>query len=144
MLDSESLTRTIIGAAMRVHGDLGPGFLESVYQNALAVELRNADLAIECQKRLRVEYRGVVVGEFAADMLVDGRVLVENRAVRAIAVAHEAQLLNYLAATGTSIGLLLNFGAPRLEFRRRTPEYRARVVKPSPCHPRDRPPYCGA
>ena len=113
---------------MRVHNELGPGFLESVYQNALTVELRAAGLAVECECRLEVQYRGVIVGEFAADMVVDGRLLVENKAVRAIATAHEAQLLNYLVATATPVGLLLNFGAHRLQFRRRTREYGGRTA----------------
>ena len=105
---------------MRVHGALGPGFLESVYQNALACELRLAGLRVECERHLQVRYRDMLVGEFVADMLVDGSVLVENKAVRALVPAHEGQVLNYLAATGISIGLLMNFGAGSLQVRRLT------------------------
>jgi GxxExxY protein len=122
-VDHQALTRTVIGAAIRVHSTLGPGFLESVYQHALARELGDVGVAFACGTRLTVRYRGAVVGEFAADMILDGRVLVENKAVRALAPAHERQLLNYLAATSIPVGLLLNFGAERLEVRRRTLEY---------------------
>ncbi len=122
-MDHEALTHTIIGAAMRVHGALGPGFLESVYQNALVRELRDAGLDLASAVRLEVRYRGEVVGEFVADLVAARRVLVENKAVRSLTSAHEAQLLNYLAATGVAVGLLLNFGAERLEVRRRTWDY---------------------
>jgi GxxExxY protein len=115
----ETLTRRIIGGAMRVHGALGPGFLEAVYQRALAWELRTAGYAVECERRLAVRYRGCVVGVFVPDLIVDGCVVVEIKAVRALAPSHEAQLVNYLNATGIEVGLLLNFGADRLEFRRK-------------------------
>jgi GxxExxY protein len=118
-VDHEALTRTVIGCAMRVHTALGPGFLESVYQNALARELRDVGVDFVCGPRTEVRYRGEVVGEFVADVIVEGRVHVENKAVRAIVAAHEVQLVNYLAATGIGVGLLLNFGAERLQFRRK-------------------------
>jgi GxxExxY protein len=95
-MEHEKLTETIIGCAMAVHRTLGPGFLESVYQNALAHELRKAGLNIECKKPLKVTYDGVVVGEFAPDMLVEGTVILENKGVQSLALAHEAQLVNYL------------------------------------------------
>ena len=127
-MDHEALTRTVIGGAMRVHTALGPGFLETVYQNALARELRELTVPFACGARLEVRYRGEVVGEFVADMIVDGRVLVENKAVRALVAAHEAQLVDYLTVTGVGVGLLLNFGAQRLEVRRRTWDHgRSRV-----------------
>ncbi len=113
------LTQEIIGYAMKVHRTLGPGFLESVYQNALAHELRQAALLTECEKRIQVYYADTVVGEFAADMLVEGIVIIENKAVRALILAHEVQLVNYLTATGIDIGLLFNFGAQRLEVKRK-------------------------
>jgi GxxExxY protein len=125
-MDHEALTRTVIGCAMRVHTALGPGFLESVYQRALAVELRDVALGFACGVPLAVRYRGENVGEFAADVVVEGRVLVENKAVRALVAAHEAQLVNYLAATGIEVGLLINFGAASLEFRRKVRTYRRR------------------
>ena len=114
-----ALTEKIIGCAMQVHRALGPGFLESVYQNALALELRKAGMLVVCEKRIQVLYEGVVVGDFLADMLIDGQVLIENNAVQMLTPAHERQLVNYLTATGTDIGLLLNFGATRLEFKRK-------------------------
>ena len=119
-MEHEALTGRIIGCAMRVHRTLGPGFLESVYQNALTHELHEATLAVECEKRIQVSYRGVPVGDFVADMLVEGGVLIETKAVRALAPAHQAQLVNYLTETGIEIGLLLNFGGGRLEFRRKS------------------------
>lgn len=109
---------------MNVHRALSSGFLESVYQNALAHELRKAALVVECRKRIQVRYDGQIVGDFVADMLVDGCVIVENKALRALLQVHEVQLVNYLTATGIDVGLLLNFGAERLEFRRKTRTYR--------------------
>jgi GxxExxY protein len=114
-MEHAELTEKIIGCAMKVHRTLGSGFLESVYQNALAHELRKAGLQIECEKPIQVTYDGIVVGDFAADMLVEGTVMVENKAVTTLAIAHEVQLVNYLTATGLEIGLLLNFGAEKLE-----------------------------
>jgi GxxExxY protein len=125
-MEHEQLTSKIIGCAMTVHSTLGPGFLESVYKNAFAHELRKAGLAVECERPIEVRYDGIVVGCFAADMLVEGLVLVENKAVQALAVAHEVQLVNYLTATGIEIGLLINFGASRLEFKRKHRTFKKR------------------
>ena len=124
-MENETLTGTIIGRAMYVHNALGPGFVESVYHNALTHALRGRGVVVELGKRVQVHFDGVVVGEFAPDMLVDGVVLVEIKAIRAIAPAHEIQLVNYLTATKLDIGLLLNFGGERLEFKRKTRGYRA-------------------
>ena len=110
---------------MTVHRTLGPGFLESVYQNALAHELRKAGVSVECERKIEVVYDGVVVGDFVADMLVSGRILVENKAVQALTIAHEVQLVNYLTATGIEVGLLLNFGASSLQYKRKSRTYRA-------------------
>lgn len=125
-MEHEQLTETIIGCAMKVHRTLGPGFLESVYQKALAHELRKAGLSVECERPIQVSYDGVVVGDFVADMLVAGVVMVENKAVQTLAAAHEVQLVNYLTATGVGIGLLLNFGGEKLEFKRKHRIYRPR------------------
>lgn len=122
----DPLTQAVIGCAMRVHRTLGAGFLESVYENALIHELGRADVPVECQKRIPVYYDGVVVGDFVADLLVGGRVIVENKAVRALAREHEVQLVNYLVATGIDTGLLLNFGAPSLQIKRKYRVYRRR------------------
>jgi GxxExxY protein len=119
-VQDESLTQAIIGAAMRVHSTLGPGFLESVYHRALIHELTKLGLSVESQKPLTVTYDGIIVGDFSADLLVEGRVLVELKANQSLVAANEVQLVNYLTATGIDIGLLLNFGAIRLEFKRKT------------------------
>ena len=123
-----ALTEKIIGCAMAVHRTLGPGFLESVYQNAVAHELRKAGRGVECEKKIQVFYDGVVVGDFFADMLVQDVVLIENKAVRSLSTAHEVQLVNYLTATGIEIGLVLNFGSERLEFKRKNRTYRPRLT----------------
>ncbi|MGO8701595.1 MAG: GxxExxY protein [Limisphaerales bacterium] len=125
-MDEEQLTEKIIGCAMKVHCVLGPGFLESVYAKALAHELRKAGLKVECEKHITVQYDGVPVGDFSADKLVAEKVMVEEKAVQALVSAHEVQLVNYLTATGIEIGLLLNFGAQRLEFKRKSRIYRER------------------
>ena len=101
-----------------MYNALGYGFLEKVYENALLLELRRRGLQVEQQTPIKVYYAGQVVGEYFADLLVEGKVIVELKAAEAISPAHEAQLLNYLKATGISVGLLLNFG-PRPEFRRK-------------------------
>jgi GxxExxY protein len=122
-MEDEALTKLIIGCAMKVHRTLGPGFLESVYENAFAHELRKAGLRVECQLPIKVYYDGVVVGDFFADMRVEGRILVENKAVLTLNTAHEVQLVNYLTATGIEIGLLINFGAASLQFKRKHRTY---------------------
>ncbi len=118
-MEQEELTGKVIGCAMTVHRQLGRGFLESVYQNALAHELRKAGIRVECERALTVMYDGVVVGEFSADMMIEESVIVENKAVQMLVVAHEVQLVNYLNATGRELGLLINFGGPKLEFKRK-------------------------
>jgi GxxExxY protein len=124
------LAGQVIGLAMRVHSKLGPGFLELVYQNALVYELRKSGFSVETEVRLKVTYDGVIVGEFDADLLVNEVLLVENKAVLTLAVAHEVQVVNYLTATGLDEGLLLNFGGPRLEFKKKFREPRARLAVP--------------
>ena len=107
---NEELTGKIIGCAMKVHRALGPGFLESVYQKALWHELRKAGLKVEIEKPIAVLYDGVLVGDFSADLLVEEQIIVELKAVKAIAPEHIAQVINYLKATGIKLGLLVNFG----------------------------------
>ena len=128
-MEHEKLTEMIIGCAMKVHRTLGPGFLESVYQKALVHELRKTELYVECEKPIQVTYDGIVVGDFAADMLVEGVIMVENKAVQALNPVHEVQLVNYPAATGIEIGLLLNFGAGKLEFKRKFRTYRPKEAE---------------
>ena len=113
-----ALTQKIIGAAYEVHNTLGTGFLEKVYENALAVELRRAGVRVEQQVPLAVTYRGELVGDYVADMVVDGKVIVEAKAVSALEAVHEVQLVNYLRGTGLGVGLLINFGRS-VEVRRK-------------------------
>ena len=115
--ETYDLCGQIIGLAMKIHSTLGPGFLESVYQNALIWELRKGGLRSEPQKPISVTYDGQIVGAFAADLMVNDSVIVE--AIQTLAKPHEIQLVNYLTATGLNEGLLLNFGADRLEFKKK-------------------------
>jgi GxxExxY protein len=111
-------TKRILEASFEVINELGAGFLESVYERALTVALVQKGLTIATQVRLNVRFRGVIVGEFCADMLVDDSVIVELKAVQRIMPEHKAQVINYLKATGIEVGLLINFGNPRLEYYR--------------------------
>lgn len=113
-----SVTGKIIGAAFEVHNALGYGYLERVYQRALQVELLRCGLQAEAEHRMQVLYKGVVVGDYAADLFVEAKVLVELKVAPAYRPEDEAQLLNELKATGVRIGLLINFGRERVEFRR--------------------------
>jgi GxxExxY protein len=97
---------------------LGPGFLEKVYENALAVELRQLDLQVVQQHRIEVRYKGVLVGDFVADLLIEECVIVEVKAVKALDDIFTAQCLNYLKATGLQVCLLVKFGAPKATVRR--------------------------
>lgn len=106
----KELTEKVISAAYEVHNSLGSGFLEKVYENALLVELKGRGVIVEPQKAMQVRYKGVVVGEYVADMVVQGCLIIELKAVDKIIDAHELQLKNYLKATGVEVGLLLNFG----------------------------------
>jgi GxxExxY protein len=114
----DRITQRIIGCAFEVSNEPGPGFLEKLYENALAHELRLAGLAVRQQRGITVRYKGVTIGEYTADLLVEGSVLVALKAVRALDDIHRAQCLNYLKATGLRVCLLLNFARPRLEMKR--------------------------
>lgn len=103
---------------MTVSNTLGVGFLEKVYENALMLELQRSGLQALSQQTLQVRYRGIVVGDYCADIVVNGLVLLELKAAKAIDENHQAQLLNYLKATGLKVGLILNFGTPRLGIKR--------------------------
>ena len=122
-----AVTEKIIGLAMKVHRALGPGFLESVYRNALVHELRRAGVSAEVAQRLTVRYESIIVGEFIADLIVNDAVLCELKAISSISKADEVQLVNYLAATNRDFGLLINFGAPSLQFKRK---YRNTIADP--------------
>jgi GxxExxY protein len=110
MMLHEDITRKIIGAAQEVHRELGFGFLEAVYGNALYKELTNRGLKCECQKPIDVFYKGDIVGHYVPDMIVDDKVIVELKAVVDLRPEHEWQLVNYLSACRKEIGLLINFG----------------------------------
>jgi GxxExxY protein len=114
----KELTKQIIGAAMEVHSTLGFGFLESVYEEALAVEFRLRDILFERQKTLDVCYKGEKVKQFVCDFLVGGTVLVELKAIKDLTRMEVVQVLNYLRATNMKLGLLVNFGASSLQYKR--------------------------
>ena len=121
-LSNTNLTEKIIGCAYAVHNSLGGGFLEKVYENAMAIELAAQRLRFSQQARLGVYYRGNEVGEYYADLLVENCIICELKAVDILSKQHEVQLVNYLAATGIEIGLLINFGssvAVRRKFKNR-------------------------
>ena len=112
------LTEAVIGAAFEVHGALGYGFLEAVYRNAMAVELRRRGLSAVVENRMEVRYKDEVVGTYVADMVVDDTVIVEFKVAEEYRKADEAQLINELVATGMPVGLLINFGRRKVEFKR--------------------------
>jgi GxxExxY protein len=109
----------VIGAVMKMHSTLGPGFLESVYQNALRWELQKLGLTVDVQKPITMHYDGQVVGIFTADLLVSDSLILKLKANQLLAKAHEVQVVNYLVAIGIDEGLLLNFGAERLEYKKK-------------------------
>ena len=117
-MELNKLTEKIIGCAYTVSNTLGAGFLEKVYENALAHELKLNKVEFDQQHPVKVLYDGVVVGDFVADLVVENQVIVELKAVRTIDNNHEAQLMNYLRASNIRTGLILNFGNPRLEIKR--------------------------
>ena len=110
MYKHSELTGELIKAAQNVHNTLGYGFLEKVYHNAMVLELRKAGFTVASEQPIRIHYDGQVVGEYYADIVVEGKVVLEIKALQAVSAVHEAQLLNYLKATGIDVGLLLNFG----------------------------------
>ena len=119
--DAERLnevTKRIISCAYAVSNGLGAGFLEKVYENALAHELRKSGLQTRQQQAINVAYDGVIVGDYAADIVVENSVLLELKAVKSLDEVHFAQCINYLKATGRKICLLINFGQPKIEIKR--------------------------
>jgi GxxExxY protein len=114
------ITEHVIGCAFEVINELGAGFLESVYEKAMLVALRTKGLSAVAQHPVKVMFRGVCVGEFFADIFVEEKVIVELKCTKTIAPEHQAQLINYLNATGIEVGLLINFGNPKLEYKRFT------------------------
>ena len=114
----EELTEAVIGAAMEVHRMLGSGFLESVYEHALAVEFSGRRIPFERQVPIRVIYKQAQVGEYRPDFIVDGKIILEIKATTAFIPEYHAQVLHYLTATGLRLALLFNFGAKSLQFKR--------------------------
>lgn len=116
--DLNAVTEKIIGAVFTVHSRLGAGFVEKVYENALAIEMRRCNLNFETQKPIKVFYRDEVVGEFFPDVLVEGKILLELKAIKALTDVNSAQCVNYLKSTGLPCCLLVNFGEPRAKIKR--------------------------
>ena len=114
----EKLSKRIIGAAIKVHKELGPGFLESIYEEALKLELRENRLHYDAQKEIKIKYSGIEVGLHRLDLIVENKIIVELKAVREFNDIHFAQLRSYLKAAGLKVGLLLNFAKPTLEIKR--------------------------
>lgn len=123
----DGLTEKVIGSAFRVHNELGFGFLESVYEKALSIELTKSGVVHASQSPIKVHYYDQVVGEFICDMLVEGRLIIELKSVSNLAVAHEVQLVNYLVATKTDVGLLVNFGPDRVDVKRKYRRHKPRA-----------------
>jgi GxxExxY protein len=118
-MEYKDLTEKIIGCAYRVYNKMGFGYLESVYEKCMLIELRKAGFDIESQKPIRIQYEGEVVGDFIADILVNDTVILELKSVRKLVEAHEVQLVNYLVATGKPVGLLINFGETKVAVKRK-------------------------
>ncbi|MCG6936544.1 MAG: GxxExxY protein [Gammaproteobacteria bacterium] len=113
-----TLSQRVIRCAFDVSNTLGAGFLEKVYENALCIEFENNGLKFQAQKPITVNYKGFQVGEYIADIIVEDKLLLELKAIESLGRSHDAQVMNYLKATNLSVGLLLNFGRPKLDIRR--------------------------
>ncbi len=118
-MEYKEVTETIIGCAYRVYNKMGFGFLESVYEKCLLIELHKSGLNTESQKPITVYYEDEIVGEFVADIIVNDAIIIELKSVKRIIKAHEVQLVNYLVATGKPVGLILNFGERKVEIKRK-------------------------
>ena len=123
-ITADQLISEIIECAKRIRRQLGPGFLEKVYKNAMIVELRKLKLTYEAEKLIQVLYDGIVVGEYHTDIIVEGRLILELKATQDLSIANEVQLVNYLNSTGINDGLLINFGSDKLQFKRKYRIYR--------------------
>jgi len=131
-MNIDQLTEKVIGCAYRVHKELGFGFVEKVYENALKIELAEYGLKVVQQKPISVLYHGQIVGDFIADLFVDDRLIIELKAVQKLAKEHEVQLVNYLSATGINDGLLINFGNS-VEIKHKFRNYINRNYKEKSC-----------
>ncbi len=122
---NDRLSEQVIGAAFQVYNRLGFGFLESVYEKALAIELTKAGITHEVHAPISVTYDDILVGDFVADILVEDELILELKSVARLAIVHEVQLVNYLTATGIEIGLLINFGPTKVDVRRKFRVYKS-------------------
>jgi GxxExxY protein len=125
-MEDEELTKKVIGCAFKVHNSLGSGYLEKVYENALRIKLSRAGLGVEQQIPIQVYYQGEVIGDFVSDLLVEKRLVVELKAIEKLTKLHEAQLVNYLTATGLDIGLLIDFGKS-VQIKRKYKNFKPKV-----------------
>lgn len=124
IITADQLITEIIECAKRIRRQLGPGFLEKVYKNAMVVELRKLNLNFETEKLIQVLYDGIVVGEYRTDIIVEGKLILELKATQDLSIANEVQLVNYLTSTQIDDGLLINFGSDKLLFKRKYRIYR--------------------
>lgn len=124
VITANQLITEIIECAKRIRRQLGPGFLEKVYKNAMVVELRKLKLNFETEKLIQVLYDGIVVGEYRTDIIVEGKLILELKATQDLSIANEVQLVNYLTSTQIDDGLLINFGSDKLQFKRKYRIYR--------------------
>ncbi|MCR5159125.1 MAG: GxxExxY protein [Prevotella sp.] len=127
-MDVEQIITILLECSKNIRRQLGPGYLERVYKNAMIVELRKHQLSFEIERPIVVYYDDIIVGDFKADIIVEGKVILELKAVSSISVGHEIQLVNYLTATGIEDGLLINFGSETLQYKRKFRTYRRRNV----------------
>jgi len=133
---NDPLTEKIIGCAIAIHRVLGPGFLENIYHRALAHELNKAQIPYLSEASMQVMYDGIALGDYIADFVVEKRVVVELKAVEVITKAHEIQLVNYLTAIRYDVGLLVNFGGPKIQVKRKFRELNRPSASPhSPVPP---------
>lgn len=119
MNNLDELSYLIIGSCYEVYKDLGYGFLEKVYENALVYELKNKGFKVETQKEIKVEYKGVCIGNYIADVIVNNKIILELKSIEKLNVIHEVQLVNYLKATGIEVGLLINFNPNKVEIKKK-------------------------
>ncbi|MFC2437461.1 MAG: GxxExxY protein [Prevotella melaninogenica] len=124
VITTDQLISEVIECAKRIRRQLGPGFLEKVYKNAMVVELRKLKLNFETEKLIQVLYDGIVVGEYRTDIIVEGKLILELKATQDLSIANEVQLVNYLTSTQIDDGLLINFGSDKLLFKRKYRIYR--------------------
>ena len=124
IITADQLITEIIECAKRIRRQLGPGFLEKVYKNAMVVELRKLKLNFETEKLIQVLYDGIVVGEYRTDIIVEGKLILELKATQDLSIANEVQLVNYLTSTQIDDGLLINFGSEKFQFKRKYRIYR--------------------